>query len=148
MTIDREQFEYWLADMDDALERFFATLPPEVRDRLDYSPQSLDVLEQWMLSKYSKMEQVRQPSESKTLDGIARYIGETYRKNLGGHWEIRLDDPKYAFYGLPQLTGYSAKPTPSAPLPLATAAVDRRTGNYWSTILANKMERAGKGPAR
>ena len=144
MPITEEQFEYWLADMDDALERFFATLPDEVRNQLDYSPQSLDVLEKWLLSKYSKMDELQRPSESRALDGMARYVGETFRKNLGGHWEIRLDDPKYVYYGMPQITGYSPKPTPEAPLTLVTAAVDRRRGNYWSTILANMKKSLGK----
>jgi hypothetical protein len=30
-------FEYWLLNMDNALEAFFSTLPPEVASRLDYS---------------------------------------------------------------------------------------------------------------
>jgi hypothetical protein len=140
MPITDEEFEYWLADMDDALERFFETLPPEVRGALDYSPASLDVLESWLLAKYSTLEAARQPTESRSLDGVARYVGETFRKNLGGRWEIRLDDPKYVYHGIPQLTGYTEKPTPIAPLTLATAAAKRRTGHFWSTVLTNTLK--------
>jgi hypothetical protein len=37
------------------------------------------------------------PEAKQVLDGVARYIGETCRKHLGGRWQIRLDDPRYAF---------------------------------------------------
>src|SRR5437868_12085685 len=48
MIAKQDDFEYWLADMDDALERFCAQLPEAVRAKLDYSQASLDVLEGWM----------------------------------------------------------------------------------------------------
>src|SRR5258708_4428095 len=37
----QDQFECWLAEMEHALERFFMTLEPEVRSKLDYSDESL-----------------------------------------------------------------------------------------------------------
>ena len=84
-----DDFEYWLADMDDALERFFPQLPEAVRSKLDYSSASLDVLESWFLERYPNMDAVLQKSESLTLDGVSRYVGETFRKQFGGHWEMR-----------------------------------------------------------
>src|SRR5689334_3350326 len=107
MTTTRDDFKYWLADMDDALERFFQFLPEPVRARLDYSPESLDALESWILARYPDTKAMLGPSESRVVDGLARYIGETYRKQIGGRWNIRLDDPKYAFYGIPELTGFA-----------------------------------------
>ena len=137
MSIDerREGFEYWLADMDDALDRFFGTLPPDVKERLDFSPWSLDVIEAWVLQRYASTEEMLPQSESRAVDGLGRYIGETFRKALGGHWELRLDDPKYVFYGIPQLTGFCEKPTPTCPLCLGTASADRRTGRYLRGVL-------------
>lgn len=132
---EEEQFQYWLADMDDALERFLKSLPPETRSKLDYSIESLDAVEDWILEKYGSTAEMLDPKESRTVDGLARYIGETIRRNVGGHWEIRLDDPKYAYYGIPQITGYSPHPTPEAPATLATAAADRRTGNFISGVV-------------
>lgn len=137
----KDDFEYWLADMDDALDRFLATFPDETRTKLDFSKESLDALEAWILQKYDSNQKMLEPSESQTLDGIARYIGETFRKAIDGHWEIRFDDPKYVFYGLPQLAGFSQRSTPESPLTLATAAAERRTGTYLSTILKSLMRR-------
>ena len=144
----REDFESWLVDMDDALERFCDSLPGEVSERLDYSPASLDVLEEWTLDRYESTDQMLSASEATTVDGLARYIGETFRRAIGGRWGIRLDDPKYVFYGLPEITGYSDKPTSLCPISLATASADRRTGEYLSAVLASyirdvERQRAG-----
>ena len=38
----QEEFQFWLADMDDALERFLASVPRELATRLDFSSGSLD----------------------------------------------------------------------------------------------------------
>jgi hypothetical protein len=144
----REDFESWLVDMDDALERFLDALPGEVSARLDYSPASLDVLEKWILDRYESTNQMLPASEATTVDGLARYIGETFRKAIGGRWGIRLDDPKYVFCGLPEIIGYSEKPTSLCPISLATASADRRSSKYLSGILASyirdvERQRAG-----
>jgi hypothetical protein len=140
----QEQFEAWLAEMDNALRRFLGRLPEEVRIKLDHSPASLDVLEAWMLDRYQDNKPLHEQPEVSNLDGLARYVGETYRKALGGHWEIRLDDPTYVYYGLPQLTGFSEHPTPASPHTLVSAAVDRRTGKYLGTVLGNMTKRYKK----
>jgi hypothetical protein len=139
-----DEFEYWLAHMDDALAEFIASLPPEVGNRLDYTIDSLDVLEAWTLSRYQDPNKLLQPSESPTLGGIARYIGETIRKNIGGRWRIRLDNPNYVYYGIPELGEFAEKSTPTAPHSLATAAADRRLGNYWSGVARNMARRYGQ----
>jgi hypothetical protein len=144
----RDDFESWLVDMDDALERFIDALPQEVAQRLDYTPGSLDALEKWILDRYESTQQMLAASQATTVDGLARYIGETFRKAIGGRWGIRLDDPKYVFYGLPEIVGYSDKPTSLCPISLATASADRRNGRYLSGVLASyirdvERQRAG-----
>lgn len=136
----RDDFDYWVADMDDALDRFFTWLPEGIRGRLNYSPASLDTLETWILETYSDTQEMLKKDQVEPVDGAARYIGETFRKCLGGYWDIRLDDPKFVFYGLPILTGFRDSSTPECPLTLATAAADRRTGVYIRTVLENYMQ--------
>jgi len=143
----RDDFESWLVDMDDALERFVDALPQEAQ-RLDFTPGSLDTLEKWILDRYESTDKMLAASEATTIDGLARYIGETFRKAIGGRWGIRLDDPKYVFYGLPEIIGYSDKPTSLCPISLATASADRRSGKYLSSVLASyirdvERQRAG-----
>jgi len=144
MTDKQDQFQQWLAEMDDALDSFFASLPKELGARLDYTPESLDALEAWVLQNAAGTKDLLDPKRSQQLDGIARYIGETIRKNVGGKWEIRLDDPKYVYYGVPQLSGFAERSTPESPHSLATASADRRTGTYLSTIVRNMVKRYRK----
>ena len=136
-----EDFQSWLFEMDDALERFLSLLPSHLRPALDFSPGSLDVLEQWILERYAGVSEILEPGEALILDGLARYVGETFREQLGGYWQIRFDNPKDAHYGLPELTGFSPRPTPLSPHSLVTASTDRRSGNYISTVLANVKKR-------
>ena len=144
----RDDFESWLVDMDDALERFVDALPQEVAQRLDFTPGSLDALEEWILDRYESTDQMLVASEAATVDGLARYVGETFRKVIGGRWGIHLDDPKYVFYGLPEIIDYSDKTTSLCPISLATASADRRSGKYLSGVLASyvrdsERQRAG-----
>ena len=137
----RDDFEYWLADMDDALDRFLASIPASVASHLDYSKPSLDVLEGWLLEKYTSHTSILRASESAFLDGASRYVGETFRHVLGGRWDIRLDDPKYVYYAMPQLTDFAPKTTPVCPSALTTAALNRRTGAYLSQTLTKMQQR-------
>lgn len=136
ITSDHD-FEHWIFDMDDALESFFALLPHTVKAGLDFSTASLDTLEKWILEMYPDISDIQKPEEEFVLDGLVRYVGETFRKELGGQWRIQFDNPKYAHYGLPELTGLSARSTPICPQLLVTASIHRRTGNYLRTVLDN-----------
>lgn len=134
-TVDSdEQFQYWLAHMDDALEEFRTRLPVGVREQLDGSPASLAVLEAWLLEQYPTARAIMSDAELANLDGAARLVGEVFRSALGGRWRIRLDDPKYAFHGLPELSFLDQKDTPVAPMTLVTASLDRRTGKFLSQV--------------
>ena len=129
-----EQFQYWLAHMDDALDEFLSRLPTEVRDRLDGSPQSLGALEAWLLERYPAMDAIMSDNEMSNLDGAGRYVGEVFRKALGGRWRIRLDDPQYIYHGLPELSFLEKKDTPVAPITVVTTSLDRRTGKFLSLV--------------
>ena len=133
----QDDFELWIFKMDDDLDDFVAQLPEDVRRRLDFSPGSLYVLEKWLLERYPAHQSLLAESEKYLLDGTARYIGETFRKNAGGHWTIDLDNPQNAFFGLPTLTGYRV---PVAPHTLATTATHRRTGSFLRTVLENTLK--------
>ena len=129
--IDQPGFERWLARMDEALGAFMARLPEEVRDRLDHTVASLDVLEAWLLERYPDKTDARVKREMPVLDGASRYVGETYRKYLGGRWTIRHDDPKYIFHALPILADMRSG-GPDCPLTMVTASLARRRGDYIS----------------
>lgn len=139
---NKDFFEFWLIEMDSALDRFFGALPKCTRQGMDYSPDSLQILEAWLLGKYSDTSMMLPSSESELVDGIARYIGEVFRKNLGGKWIIDFKDQKNAFCGLPQLGGMRGQKIQICPLTLATASADRRTGKFLQTIYQNNKRNA------
>lgn len=133
----REDFEYWLASMDYFLEELIAQFPIDKQAHLNYSIESLDFIESWILPKYASSEEMLHPKESKQVNRIACYVGETYRKQLGGKWDIELNDTEFVFFGLPILKGeYDSE----CPLSLTTATANRRTGSYLRTVLVNSMK--------
>jgi hypothetical protein len=132
-----EQFQYWLAHMDDAIEAFLRTLPPALRKQLDGEPASLDKLEGWLLSRYPTVADTKPPTEARTLDGASRYVGEIFRRVTDSKWTTEDRDQKFAFYGLPILKGGKLSRMPACPLTMVTASIDRRTGQYLSTIVSN-----------
>lgn len=144
-TTEDDQFQVWLMDMGDAIERFRASLPQNTSMQLDFSPESLSVAESFALERYSSIDEVKRQSEANLIDGIARYVGQVFRKNFGGKWIIDYSDPKNAFYGLPQLTGMVGQRTQMCPLTLVTSSVDRRTGKFIKTIFDNYKKRASAG---
>ncbi len=137
-----DDFQYWLMDMDDAIDRLKAMFSKETRKQLDFSSVSLDVLESWILDRYPDTKAMIESDQSQVVNGAACYIGETFRKTLGGRWDINLDDPQYAFFGVPILKiGSGDKVSTDCPLSLATASANRRTGTYLRTVLENMLER-------
>jgi hypothetical protein len=139
---EQDLFENWLAHMDDALDAFMRLLPAELRPALDYSPVSLDRLEAFLLERYPSVAAIKADPEP-YLDGASRYAGEVFRRTLAGHWRISLDDPRYVYYGLPELTFRPEKDTPICPITLVGASLHRRTGVFLSTVLANAAGRFG-----
>ena len=137
-TIATDQFENWLIDMDDALERFKAALPRFLAVGCDLSLQSLASLEQHYLAEFASVEIALLPTSASRVDGYARYVGETLRTLAGGKWRLDISSPDHAFYGLPTMTGQYGT---VCPLTLVTAAADRRTGKFWTTIVANQVAR-------
>lgn len=133
---NRDDFEYWLASMDEMLDDFMSKLPREYRSQLDFSPASLDVLEAWVLEKYPDTISMLSKNESELVNGLACYIGETFRKATNTHWSIRFDDPKFVFFALPILVDTN-EATLDCPITLATATADRRKGTYLRTVLEN-----------
>jgi hypothetical protein len=142
MPNEEDQFQFWLMDMEDAIERFRQSVPDSVSIHLDFSPSSLDILEKFILDKYRDVDEIKKQSEAQVADGGARYVGQVFRRNFGGTWTIDYLDRNNAFYGLPQIVGMVGQVTQSCPLTLVTASVDRRTGTFIKTVFNNHQTRA------
>lgn len=144
MSKEDDQFQVWLMNMNDAIDSFRQSIPTEVAARLDFSADSLSSIEGLALSNYNTIDDIKQLSEAKSVDGMARYVGQVFRKYFGGKWTIDFTDKNNAFYGLPQLVEMDGQRTQICPLTLITASVDRRTGIFIRTIFDNLQQSAMK----
>lgn len=142
MTKEQDQFEFWLMDMDDAIDRFLHSIPAELVSRLDFSDQSLKALEDFVLKTYPDVEAIKKSGEAQMVDGMARYVGEVFRKNLGGSWFIDHSDKKNAFYGLPQLKNLKGQIVQICPMTLVSTSTDRRRGDFIFSVFSNMRNRA------
>ncbi len=129
-----ERFQYWLFKMDDILESFISKFEKE-NLILDYSIESLNLLEGLILKSFNDIEEIKKEKHSYFYDELVRYVGETFRKNLGGVWKLDIKDENSAYYNLPILD-YA---TPICPHKLVTACIARKNGTFLSTILTNSL---------
>lgn len=145
MAYTQENFQDWIFFISDKMEYFTGEFAQENGLTLDYSIKSLDEIEGWILANFKHHNDLI--AEKKLLDYITIYIGETFRKHIGGKWYIDLENKKNAYYSMPVLTdpAYIGERY-VASMTYATACISRQKGNYISTILLNKMDSMGIVP--
>jgi hypothetical protein len=129
-----EQFNDWVEYVPEFILEFKAMLTP-IGVEFDFSPKSLDTVEEWILSRYGDTEEMLAASEGQVVNLLACYIGETMIRQRGGKWDIQLD-PDYAFHGLPIIK--LPNDDVECPLTLATAAADRRVGDFIRSIVCDE----------
>lgn len=129
----RDDFEDWLFEMYDRIDEFVSMLPPHIASKMDYSPGSLSVLEGWLMTQYANVNDILKESEKPKLDMLARYVGETLRKNVGGIWNIDLKNKRNVYYRIPVIEKKGI--WTECPITLVTASTDRRTGHFIEGVL-------------
>lgn len=139
MSYSKENFQDWIFYIDDKMEAFIDGFSKKNNLTLDYSLNSLNELEVWIINNFKDRFELKENEE--LLDLLTIYIGETFRKHIGGKWFIDLENKENAYYHMPVLTSDEYKGEKYiAPLTFATASISRKKGNYISTILRNAME--------
>jgi len=128
-----EKFEHFLFEMDDVLEPFIANADT-AGISLDYSFESLDVLERLLLSHAANGD------DGQLRNRAARYLGEVFRKNIGGKWELCLKDPKYLFFKLPVITGYSKMPIEFCPIEVINNFMRKRELGLFKRAVESHLE--------
>lgn len=132
----QDHFETWLASMDVYLDEVRAAAPDA---KLDYSLESLNALEAFLLDRYPDIDAARADMAG-MINNAGAYIGETIRKTAGrGKW--RLDDKEDSiFYGMPILVDFRDNDSCS-PVSLASACTDRRRGDYLFSVASHLTRR-------
>lgn len=138
MMHSRAEFQTWLALDLEVRDELYAVigreLPPDV--------ESLDALEAFLLDRYPDPAAAVSLERRGIADAAARHIGLVFVLNVeDAVWDIELDDEDRVFYRLPVIRfGDGAE---ACPLALATASLDRRTGQYLRTVVENYQEDYG-----
>ncbi|HXB94167.1 MAG TPA: hypothetical protein VNU70_03375 [Puia sp.] len=122
-------YTWWLNIMPDEMPRL-SILPKEIRDRLDYSPASLDVIEKYIVDNYTADEIIDRRNKF-ARDLFVRYIGETFRKNHPElFWSFESSDERNSHYGIPVLISLDEKCVPLSPTAWLTMLIQRGEGNF------------------
>lgn len=110
MAYTQEDFQEWIFFISDKLDYMTDTFAKENGLNLDFSVESIDALEEWMLAHYSSPQDLI--NDPRMHDLLTVYIGETYRQHLGGKWFIDLENKKNAYYAMPILKDRWINDTP------------------------------------
>jgi hypothetical protein len=97
----REKFEHFLIEMDDVLEPFIGGAAAQGY-LLDYSLDSLAELERYWRATGEKQR------DGTAANRAARYLGEVFRRCVGGTWRLCDKGPRYVYHGLPVIGGYAS----------------------------------------
>ena len=140
-----QQFHAWLQQLPESIEILRNILAEDTGQTLDFSIDSLLMLEQWLLERYPDLKFIHENDEYHLMEAAGGYIGETIRQVVGGEWTIELKDEAYAYLGVPGIGGFKGnRRIPSVyPLTWATTSLNRRTGEYIRTLaerLINRVE--------
>ncbi len=99
----QKEVDDWFADIEREIDEFMSVVPAALRDQLDYSVDSIDKLEAWLLSQYSYLAAAYNAEGLITLAGAGCYVGELIRKLTGAEWYVELEQQDDAFLGIPVL---------------------------------------------
>jgi hypothetical protein len=130
--LSQDEFDAWLISINERIQYLRGLMSDGSADLLDYSLESLDHLEQWLLKRYSDVGEINTAEAHRVLDAAGTYVGETLRFYLGGVWKIELADDEDAYWGIPHIRGFRSSKPLMLPHPLtwATTSISRRTGHF------------------
>ncbi|MCS1352411.1 hypothetical protein [Mechercharimyces sp. CAU 1602] len=137
---NEEELQAWMSDMEKVLDNFFSQVPSTLVQKLDFTPSSLPVLEEWMLARYPDAEATR--ADYELMDGLERYLGETFRRELGGEW-LYCDEADHPFAGFVVLDHFYLQSDPLFATDLIINPLTRRTGTYLKDVLTIRKNRMG-----
>ncbi|MDR1502139.1 MAG: hypothetical protein LBT43_06760 [Prevotella sp.] len=138
LNYNEDNYNWWLTCMDDVLN-YKCLLPNVVAGRLDYSVESLDIAEQYLLDNFN-IKSIYNVENKYALDFFVRYVGKTFFVNIKNlKWFFILDDKNF-YYGEPILTKtHTDLYMLISPLSFIISSLDRQKGNCMSKILRNRI---------
>ncbi len=100
-NIKKENFIEWTTFTEDRVDEWSVNAPKEIVEALNYNPESLKVVEKYILDNYDK-EALSVPENKTAIDALISYYAETFRRNLPNSiWYIELEDEDSIDFNLP-----------------------------------------------
>ncbi len=138
MDYTKESFEKWLKEIPAKLSTMTEDFAKKNKLKLDYSLESLDALEKWMIKEYDVATDLRE--EEDMLDLFALYVGETHIKHIGGEWYVDIENEKSVYY---QKLGVQYEEEGDLAFrsarALCTSCISRKRGNLISQTLKKTL---------
>ena len=102
-TQKREEFMEWTTFIEDRVDAWSASSAIEWSGSLDYSPESLTIVEKYMLANFNA-DSLKDPLNKIAIDALVSYYGETLRRNIPkSTWYIELDDESSVDFNTPAI---------------------------------------------
>ncbi|MDR0865948.1 MAG: hypothetical protein LBO74_13595 [Candidatus Symbiothrix sp.] len=135
-----EKFNWWITCIPDKIISLKKKLPEEVTNQLDFSIESLDVLENYLLNVYSIKTMI---NDKEMWDECASYLAKTYKKIIPqSKYYIELNDKKNVFYNKPILRVEDK--IDFEPHSFVTTTLSRKKGNLLSTLIQRHIDYLSK----
>ncbi len=98
---EQDKFEQFLFEMDDVLQPYVGAAV-EHGYALDYSLESLAELERYWSATGDGQR------DGPAANRASRYLGEVFRRRIGGMWRLCDKGTRYLYQGLPVISGYAS----------------------------------------
>lgn len=127
----RDFMAWWVESMDVRLTHFRDFVMTEPME-LDFTEVSLKRLADVLMSRYPDNVPPDWSGDKDFLEGILRYLGETFRYRYGGRWSVG-DDPQFSDFG-EVLIAFDAPIPPLVPRVEVSALLARRDRDGWALV--------------
>ncbi len=132
---EQEKLQQFIFEIDDILEKFIDDLA-EKGYNLDYSFESMNVLERFMLDE--NITNTDKDLDVRTDCWI--YLGEFFRKvTKKGKWEISMNDENTINYGLYVIANYNDKGTEFVPMRYIKAFILKKKLGLLKSVIINHI---------
>ena len=94
-------FNAWVELIEDRIEDWFATLSKEVKSKFDYSIDSLDEIEKYLIENF-ELESLNNENNKNEFDAICSYVIKVFKlKWPNSEYVIELNDKSNVLYNRP-----------------------------------------------
>jgi hypothetical protein len=101
--IKQGNFIEWTTFIEDRVDEWFKSIKVDLSNQLDYSPDSLITIEEYILSNFTK-DSLSNEKCKMQIDATISYYAETLLRNLPeSTWFLDIDDESSYYYNLPSI---------------------------------------------